>query len=532
METQPTGGASLEEQTQQLIQVEQQPTLPMVIPQTPREYAVDALVFDVVEEREQVEQQPTQLIEQREMPAILPARPVSMPGRQKTLRMELLGLFYALLIGSAIVGHAALANWFGVVVSPVSVAVQTNVVPGIIIHPHPNPTTASAITTAAQSFMREFMRKQWATLWSMLSPDAQRLFNGESDFTHFERAKFGTLTLLSYRAGVAELVQPWLDPDSIQVFPLAGVVHISLDASGSLISLSPLSIADLRNGLFHTTTLALIPHNGQWQVVLAGPADLDAPILVPASPPATRLLVPIFMYHHVSNAPTTNALDYSLTVTATDFNAQLDWLQQQGYDSINMTELFDSLYYGKALPPRPMILSFDDGYEDVFTGALPALLAHHYRGVFYIITGMIGGWYMTWNQVRILQDEGMQIASHTIHHVNIGQPPYYTSTQAELVQSKTTLQQQLGIPIQFFCYPTGEPFHHDSLAEQQVVLQDLFNDGYIGATLDPFAFDSAVQNAQTPYQLPRVRVSGGEPLSAYIGILTSVLTSDAQQIAS
>src|SRR5205085_7972031 len=103
--------------------------------------------------------------------------------------------------------------------------------------------------------------------------------------------------------------------------------------------------------------------------------------------------------------------------------------------------------------------------------------------------------------------------------------------QAALTQSKATLQQQLGVPIQFFCYPSGEPFHHGSLYEQQIVLNDLYSDGYIGATLDPFSFDSTIQDARLPYQLPRVRVSGGEPLDSFTGILDSVLAYDARVIS-
>jgi peptidoglycan/xylan/chitin deacetylase (PgdA/CDA1 family) len=464
---------------------------------------------------EQAEEQPTQPVTLRRLH---PAH----------LYQGAFALLSMLLVVSALVGHSALAGWFGVMLWPAPNQAQVQQSPIAITHSHHIPTYSSLIEAAAQTFMQVFLHKDWATLWSLLAPDAQRLYSGQDDFTHFERAKFGAVTFTGYQVGALELVQPWLDPDTTRVYSLASLVHISLDATASPGALSSLSITDLRNGLFHSTTLALIPLNGGWQVVVAGPADLDAPILVPATPPATKLLVPVFMYHHVSNLPTYNALDYSLTVTTTDFNAQLDWLQQQGYTSINMTELFDSLYYGKALPPHPMILTFDDGYEDMYTDALPALLAHHDRGVFYLITGMIGGRYLTWNQVRILQDEGMQIASHTVHHVNIGQPPSYTSTQAELVQSKATLQHELGVPVQFFCYPTGEPFHHDPLYERQLVLNDLYNDGYIGATLDPFSFDSAIQDTQTPYQLPRVRVSGGEPLSAFTGILTSVLAYDAR----
>jgi len=145
---------------------------------------------------------------------------------------------------------------------------------------------------------------------------------------------------------------------------------------------------------------------------------------------------------------------------------------------------------------------------------------------------MIGGNYMTWNQVLTLAQDGMQIASHTIHHVNVGQPPAWTSTQNELLVSKQTLEAQLRQPIQFFCYPSGEPFHHDSIYEQQMVLADLFTDGYVGATLDPFSYDSVIQNAQTPYQLPRIRVSGGESTQLFISILNSTLNIDAYRLAN
>ena len=439
-------------------------------------------------------------------------------------RWLLFVLLDLLLIGGGLMARAAVVNWIATKSAPPQST-------PVALHVHHSTPHVSAIDSAANNFMQAMMRKDWASMWSMLSPDAQRSYQGEQDFARFEQAKFGAITFTSFKASASVLQQPWLDPDTTYIYPIAATLQVSLTATAPQGLLTGASLADLNHGLFRNTLFVLVPHNGQWLVAIAGPADLDAPVLVPAAPPHLRLLVPIFMYHHVSNNPTTNLLDYSLTVTTTDFNAQLDWLQAQGYHAINMTELFDAFYYGRALPPHPMILTFDDGYEDMYTDAVPALLAHHYRGVFYIITGMIGGRYMTWSQVRTLDGYGMQIESHTIHHINIGQPPYYTTTQKELLDSKNTLQSLLKKPVQFFCYPTGEPFHHDSYYEQQLVLADLLADGYIGATLDPFSFDSTIQNAQTPYQMPRVRVSGGESLQSFTGILNSVLKYDAWQLA-
>jgi peptidoglycan/xylan/chitin deacetylase (PgdA/CDA1 family) len=401
-----------------------------------------------------------------------------------------------------------------------------------VIHPLPTPAHSSLIDNTAKLFMDAMMHKEWTVMWPMLSTDSQQLWQGEKDFIHFEQAKYGSLVFTSFNDSSAQEYYIWRDPDTTQIYSVVAILRVSLEASAPRGLLSAPSNLALSKGLFDNTLFALVPYQDKWRVLIAGPADPDTPILVPASPPVTKLLVPIFMYHHVSNVPVNNYLNYGLTVTTTNFDAQLTWLQQQGYHSITQTELFDSLYYGKALPTHPMILTFDDGYEDVYTDALPTLLTHHYRGVFYVITGMIGGNYMTWNQVRALAQDGMQIASHTIHHVNIGQPPAGTSTQNELLLSKETLETQLRQPIQFFCYPTGEPFHNDPVYEQKIVLADLFIDGYVGATLDPFSYDSAIQNAQAPYQLPRIRISGGESLQLFTSILNSTLNVDAYRIAN
>src|SRR5260370_6571249 len=456
------------EQEVQEVDVEQQSTLLM-----------DAAKKDV-------EQQLTQpmAVEQQhpDQQATLPM--AFKPGRRFSRAPNMLLLLWlgtiligGLLLGEVVTGHTAVGGWLAHVVP--QNASPTVVVPVQQVPIAPTPAQSSSIDSGTVGFMDAMMHKDWGQMWLMLAPAAQQLWRGENDFIHFEQTKFGSLTLVSFKEAAAQIQLSWLDPETTQVYPDVATQQVSLAATAPRGLFTGPSNAALDSGLFNNTLFTLLPDNRNWLVLIAGPADQDAPVLVPASPPATRLLVPIFMYHHVSNQPTTNALDYSLTVTTTDFNAHLTCLRQQGYQTITLTELFDALYYGKALPAHPMILTFDDGYEDMYTDALPTLLAHHYRGVFFIITGMIGGHYLTWNQIRVLDLYGMQIGSHTIHHINAGQPPPGTPTQKDLVVSTATLQSQLGQLIQFFCYPTGEPFHHDSVYEQQIVLADLLADGYI-----------------------------------------------------
>lgn len=495
-EWQPTQRNALEQQSTLPMDLEQRSTLPMTAA--------------------------SQNIEQQ---SISPLLKQASDRSKKALRWWVYLLLCILLTGGILTGYAITAGWFPHITS-------NNGKPVSRTQRQPIQRHVPLVDSTAKHFMDAMMHKDWATMWSMLSPDTQQLWQGEKDFTHFEQAKFGALTFITYSDGPTQIETTWLDPDTTRVYSDVATLHVSLEISTLHGLLSQPTNYALNQGLFNNTLFALSLYQSTWRVLIAGPADLEAPILVPASPPTTKLLVPIFMYHHVSDLPVKDLLDYNLTVTTADFNAQLTWLQRQGYHSITQTELFDALYYGKALPAHPMMLTFDDGYEDMYTGALPALLAHHFRGVFYIITGMIGGNYMTWEQVRTLAHDGMQIASHTVHHVNVGRPPAGTTTQQELNLSKLTLQTRLGQPVQFFCYPVGEPFHHDTLAEQQMVLNDLFIDGYVGATLDPFSFDSAIQNAQTPYQLPRIRVSGGESLSAFTGILNFTLEIGAERLKS
>ncbi len=535
MQADESNRTSLEEQSTQEIELEVQSTLPMTVEQ------LSAQSMEIVQQN--AEQQTPQeinpelqstfqlVVEQKEH-----GQHPHLRGTQQQHSTNRALLWWAplvvftFLLVSVVIGGSAIEAWISHNVTHKESS--TTVVQLSQSHALPTPTQTSLIDNTTKLFMNAMMHKDWSAMWLMLSTDAQKLWQSEKDFIHFEQAKYGSLIFTSFSDSSAQVQYTWRDPDTTQVYSKVAILRVSLEASAPRSMLSMPSNLALSKGLFNNTLFAMVHYQNNWRVLVAGLADPNAPILVPASPPVTKLLVPIFMYHHVSNAPVSNYLNYGLTVTTTNFYAQLTWLQQQGYHSITQTELFDSLYYGKTLPTYPMILTFDDGYEDVYTDALPTLLTHHYRGVFYIITGMIGGNYMTWNQVRALAQDGMQIASHTIHHVNIGQPPAGTSTQKELLLSKETLETQLRQPIQFFCYPTGEPFHNDPVYEQQIVLADLFADGYVGATLDPFSYDSAIQNAQAPYQLPRIRISGGESLQLFTSVLNSTLNIDAYRLAN
>ncbi len=245
---------------------------------------------------------------------------------------------------------------------------------------------------------------------------------------------------------------------------------------------------------------------------------------LPSVLPAVTIHVPILMYHHVSSAPPATELNYGLTVTDQDFTAQLTYLRDHGYHTVSELQIFDALYRHKPLPAKPVMLTFDDGYLDNYTDALPILKRFHDHGEFNIISAYVGttlgvNSYMTWPQLRALVAAGMDIGSHTVDHQDLGTLSE-DKIRFELRDSRNVLQQMLHIPVQWLAYPSGQPFASESVAAQQLLLTLLPEYGYVGALLDG-PITTSLQSAQTPYQLARIRVSGGEGLADYVASLSA-----------
>jgi len=247
------------------------------------------------------------------------------------------------------------------------------------------------------------------------------------------------------------------------------------------------------------------------------------PILyLPRVLPARTLSIPIMMYHHVSSLAPATELNAGLTVTDSDFAAQLAYLRQHAYHTILLRQVFAALYHHAPLPAHPIVLTFDDGYLDNYTDALPSLQRYHDRGEFNIITAYPGltvgvNSYMTWPQIKALVHAGMEIGSHTVDHQDLGVLSL-DKLRFELRDSRNVLQRSLGIPVQFLAYPSGEPFVHGSSEAQQRVVALLPAYGYVGAVLDGPLITTR-QDAQAPFQLQRIRVSGGEGIAAFAASL-------------
>jgi peptidoglycan/xylan/chitin deacetylase (PgdA/CDA1 family) len=219
--------------------------------------------------------------------------------------------------------------------------------------------------------------------------------------------------------------------------------------------------------------------------------------------------VPILMYHYIRvNPVASDHAGFVLSVSPADFEEQIRFLWSHGYNSVSMADVREHVRNGKELPRKPIAITFDDGYDDAYTAALPVLQRYHMTATFYIITGFLDRpRYMTWDQVITMDRAGMEIASHTVSHP--GLPSLgYDAKAYQLTASELALETRLGHPVLDFCYPGGQL---DVSTEQAVIRA-----GYLSATTTAFGYATP---GDDPFRLPRVRVSGGEGLVQFAKLL-------------
>ena len=177
-----------------------------------------------------------------------------------------------------------------------------------------------------------------------------------------------------------------------------------------------------------------------------------------------RIRVPILMYHYVSPLPA-NADEYrrELSVTPEAFRAQVEYLFYQGYSAISMYQLDDALLSGTPLPPKPVVLTFDDGYIDHFTNVFPTLREFGFTGTFFIITGLADANdpnHLSWQQIQEMSDAGMSMEPHTKNHISLRDRSFDTLIY-EMLGSMESLQAYTGRKPHIFSYPVG---HYDAAA--------------------------------------------------------------------
>jgi peptidoglycan/xylan/chitin deacetylase (PgdA/CDA1 family) len=174
--------------------------------------------------------------------------------------------------------------------------------------------------------------------------------------------------------------------------------------------------------------------------------------------------VPVLMYHSIAAQATRRFRRF--VVQPGEFAAHMDYLASAGYHPVTAAELVKGRS-GRPLPPRPVVLTFDDAYTDFYSAVLPVLRAHGFRATLYVPTAYVGATarfnasvgehdraVLSWQALLEIAAEGMEVAAHSHTHPQLDRvPPSVISD--EVVRSRGMLEQKLGLSVDGFAYPFG-----------------------------------------------------------------------------
>jgi peptidoglycan/xylan/chitin deacetylase (PgdA/CDA1 family) len=301
----------------------------------------------------------------------------------------------------------------------------------------------------------------------------------------------GTLALLSLI--LAALPGTGLRPAAPLATPaiLPGVAADDLEEASGLIAV-------------HAATPAPIPTPAPQQLVLGEVAQKKAPA---RSGPATD--VPVLYYHYIRVNPNPrDRAGFGLSTPPAVFRAQMQYLADHGFHVISLHQAVLAIKNHSGLPYRPLVLTFDDGYADFFTAAVPILQSYGFTATSFVITGRMGrGGFMTPNQVLAADGMGFTIGAHTVDHVALAaQAP--ARANWEMKQSKLTLEDLLGHSVLDFAYPYGSFSQRDMAQARRLGFETAVS-----------TLSGTVHSAGQLFELSRMRIGGGLPLTSFAHIV-------------
>lgn len=235
--------------------------------------------------------------------------------------------------------------------------------------------------------------------------------------------------------------------------------------------------------------------------------------------------VPILMYHSISGYATPKFRP--IAVSPELFADHMAYLRQRGCTPITITQFVNAVAQGgNALPERPLILTFDDGFADFFTEALPLLQQYSFTATLYIATGFIGStsrWLvregeatrpmLTWDQVSEVSACGIECGGHSHWHPQLDTLPL-PEARHEIAHCKRLLEDHLGQEVSTFAYPYG---YHSATIKRLI-----WEAGYTSACTVGYAMSSMTTD---PFALVRLRMGADTSVEALATLLTQPIPS-------
>lgn len=268
--------------------------------------------------------------------------------------------------------------------------------------------------------------------------------------------------------------------------PSAAEAHSSRPVAGNGSGVSPQAAAD------HPPAPAASATAPQ----ASAPSDA---IAKPTKKP--KFSIPVLNYHSIGVEPDNNAV-----LDPKKLDEQMAYLAKEGYTTLTLRQ-FIEIWDGHAeAPAKAVLLTFDDGYTDNYTEAMPVLKKYGFRATMFVSPGMTGqdGYFAEWDQIREMRDNGWDIQPHGMTHPYLHKMTL-EQQRFEIAESIKQLKEQTGIDTLVFCYPYGMR-NKDTLKlleEQKVRFAFTIDQGF-------------TEPIQQPLQLKRIFVGGKESMATFM----------------
>jgi peptidoglycan/xylan/chitin deacetylase (PgdA/CDA1 family) len=219
--------------------------------------------------------------------------------------------------------------------------------------------------------------------------------------------------------------------------------------------------------------------------------------------------VPILMYHSVSDSLFGKSHPYyQINCSPPVFARQMRWLRQNGYRTMDLTEMWTAMETGKDVS-KTVVITFDDGYRDFYTDAFDAMRQCGFTATIFLATDRIqnspvridGVDYLTWSEVTELHKAGIQFGSHTVSHPDL-RSLSPEQIEYELGCSKETIELKLGVAVESFSYPFAFPEEDKTFTQFLVgILENLGFENGVSTII------GRVSKNNNHYYLPRLPVN-------------------------
>lgn len=231
-----------------------------------------------------------------------------------------------------------------------------------------------------------------------------------------------------------------------------------------------------------------------------------------SSPPPVKAAhvpqVPILMYHKVN--PDGRSGGLGLRVPPDRFAEQMEYLHDNEYRTISLFDLVSFLKEGGELPPRPVVITFDDGYLDNYLYAFPVLKKYGFTATIFVVASYVGKTNLFdvkaglqpenplagWEQLKEMAAYGITIGSHTLDHPRLTRLSPEKAFR-EIKESREKIEKELGRPVLFFSYPYG--------SYNEEIVRMVEKSGYLAAVTTA---QGTATPGSNPYTLKRIRVLG------------------------